>query len=93
MAIGIDSVVVRSSEPLSAAVGETVVLFSVQLEKYFAFDEIATAIWRAIERPVSVSAICAGLTEEFDVGMDRCAADVLAVLQQLEKRKLVSVVG
>jgi hypothetical protein len=40
-----------------------------------------------------VAAICTGLVQEFDVGTDRCAADVIAVLQQLEKRKPVSVVG
>jgi hypothetical protein len=86
------TVVVRSNEPLSATVSDTIVLFSVEQGKYFALDEISTAIWRELEQPMAIADLCRSLGRGFDVEPNRCERDVLDLLSQLESRGLIRVV-
>jgi len=69
--------VVRSSEPVSAAAGDALVMFSVEKGNYYGLNEIAAAIWKRIESPVAVMALCGRSAASFDVPPQRCEADVL----------------
>jgi hypothetical protein len=84
--------VVRSKEPISAAAGESLVMFSVEKGSYFGLNDIATAIWQRVESPIAVAALCADLQQVFDVPPQRCEAEVLAFLQKLEAKGLVQIV-
>jgi len=91
MEITVNSRVVRSSEPVSAATGDALVMFSVEKGSYYGLNDIATAIWQRIKSPITVAALCADLQKTFDVPPDRCEADVLAFLRKLEAKGLVRV--
>jgi len=92
MEITLNSRVVRSSEPVSAAAGESSVMFSVEKGSYYGLNDVATAVWRRIEAPIAVMALCADLQQVFDVPRQRCEADVLSFLQKLENKGLLRVV-
>ena len=91
MEVTLDTRVVRSSEPVSAATGDALVMFSVEKGSYYGLNDIAAAIWQRIKSPVTVTALCADLQEVFDVPPQRCEADVLGFLQKLERKGLVHV--
>ena len=92
MEITLNARVVRSSEPVSAATGDALVMFSVEKGSYYGLNDIAAAIWKRIESPVAVAALCADLEKDFDVSRDRCEADVFGFLQKLEAKGLLRVV-
>jgi len=91
MAITLETRVVRSKEPMSAAAGDSLVMFSVEKGAYYGLNDIATAIWQRIGSPIAVTALCADLQKEFEVPPGRCEADVLEFLQKLERKGLVQV--
>jgi hypothetical protein len=92
MEITLNTRVVRSKEPISAAAGESLVMFSVEKGSYFGLNDIATAIWQRIDSPIAVTTLCANLQQAFDVPPQRCEAEVLAFLQKLEAKGLVQIV-
>jgi hypothetical protein len=87
------TVVVRSSEPLSAAVSDSLVLFSIARGKYIALDAVSTAIWQRLERPTSMKELCESLGKEFDVDPVVCERDVRQLITQLVSRGLVDVIA
>jgi hypothetical protein len=91
MEITLETRVVRSSEPVSAATGDALVMFSVEKGSYYGLNDIATAIWQRIKSPVAVAALCADLQQIFAVPPQRCEAEVLSFLQKLEAKGLVRV--
>jgi hypothetical protein len=92
MTITLETRVVRSNEPVSAATGDALVMFSVEKGSYYGLNDIATAIWQRIKSPIAVAALCVDLQQVFDVPPQRCEAEVLGFLQKLEAKGLVRVV-
>ena len=91
MEITLNSLVVRSKEPMSAVAGDALVMFSVEKGSYYGLNDIAAAIWQRIEAPVAVADLCAGLQQDFDVSREQCEAEVLAFLRKIEGKGLVRV--
>jgi hypothetical protein len=92
MEITLDTRVIRSSEPVSAAVGDALVMFSVEKGNYYGLNDIATAVWQRIEAPIAVTTLCADLQQVFEVPPSRCESEVLDFLQKLESKGLLRVV-
>jgi hypothetical protein len=92
MTITLETRVVRSNEPVSAATGDALVMFSVEKGSYYGLNDIATAIWQRIKSPIAVAALCANLQEAFDVTPERCETEVLSFLRKLEAKGLVQAV-
>jgi hypothetical protein len=93
MEITLDTRVVRSSEPLLAAVGDALVMFSMEKGSYYGLNDIATAVWQRIEAPIAVANLCADLQQVFDVPPQRCEAEVLGFLRKLETKGLLRIVA
>jgi hypothetical protein len=91
MEITLDTRVVRSNEPVSAAVGESLVMFSVEKGRYYGLNELASDVWKRIETPITVSTLCADLQKVFDVTPERCETDVLDFLRKLDAKGLLKV--
>lgn len=91
MSISMKSTVVRSDEPVAEPVDDELVMADIDRGKYYAFNDIATAIWQNLERPITVEELCARLCQQYEVSAKQCAADVLEFLNKLEERRLISV--
>ena len=85
------TVVVRCSEPLSAEVGEEIVVFSAERGSYHAFGASGSRIWELLEEPTTVSALCVTLRSEYDVDEERCFEDVTSFLEELRQAELIEV--
>ena len=87
-----DSIIKQSQGQVSTEIDGEVVLMDIEKGTYFGMNLTLSHIWKLIENPVSVSAICAKLTEEYDVAPEACMADLLESLGALKKENLVEVV-
>jgi PqqD family protein of HPr-rel-A system len=68
--------------------GETVILDAAS-GQYFALNPVGTAVWKHLQQPCTVSALCHRLQDEYDVTDDRCQTDVSNLLRELAERGLV----
>jgi hypothetical protein len=89
--LSMDTVVVRSSEPITREVDGELVMLDPRQSMYFALDSIGGRIWELLQQPQQVDALCRSLSEEFDAPVATCRADVLAFLAELVDADLVSI--
>jgi hypothetical protein len=90
--IDMASQVVRVPNIPSASLGDEVAMLDAARGKYVVVNEMGAFIWARLERPMQVSDLCADIERAFDVSPAQCAAEVLAFLQRLEARQLLTVV-
>ena len=55
----------------------------------YGFNPTATRIWALIENPQTITQLCRTLAEEFEIEPDAARPDVLALLEELQRDKLV----
>ena len=84
MAITIDTTLSRNGEILYASVGtEDAVMLNVAAGNYYGLNSVAARIWELLERPMSVSGLCAQLCDEFEVDKQTCEAAVLTFANEI----------
>ena len=89
------SVVVVSQDQVSADLspdpsGEVVIL-GLKDGVYYELNEVGARIWRLIQQPRSVQSVIDTLLAEYDVPAQQCAADVLALAEDMVNRGLVDI--
>jgi hypothetical protein len=85
------SVVRLTDNIISAPIDDEVVILSVDSGAYFGLDEIGSEIWRQLETPTRVDALCDTLTTKYNADRSTIEHDVLALLKSLVAEGLVSV--
>ena len=90
--IDMASQVMRPSSIPWAPLGDEAAMLDAARGKYVLLNELGAFIWARLEHPMHVSELCADVERAFDVSPTQCATEVLAFLQRLEARHLVTVV-
>ena len=85
------SVVVVSPDQVSSDLAGETVLLSMIDAHYYGFAGVGSRIWELVTEPIAVSAVCAVITEEFDVAREHCEADVLRFVRELVAKGLLEV--
>lgn len=83
------TVLVRSPEPLTASVGDEVVMLDVGKGSYFGLEGSGAAIWDLLATPRSVADLCDQLVRRFEVPPDVCRSEVIFFLCDLREAGLV----
>lgn len=91
--MGPDTVVVASRNQVSSDLAGETVLLSMKTARYYGLVDVAARIWSLLREPVSVAVICETIAREYDVAPERCEADVVRFLEELEAQGLVEVGG
>ncbi len=86
-----DSIVVRHPNALAVAVGGTFAAFNFDRDRYYGLDDIASDIWRRIDRPQRVGDLIAALVKDYDGDEARIAEDVAALLDHLRNEDLIGI--
>lgn len=84
------TVVATSRHISSDLVGESVIL-NLNTGMYFGLNEIGAYIWKLIQQPITVETICGALTQEYEVDIEQCERETIALLQDLVAAQLVEV--
>jgi hypothetical protein len=90
-AVHLDSVVQWSSQPISAAVGEEVVLMNLDRGRCYGLGPVGTDLWNTMSEPVLVSEILRRLSLEYSAEPGVLERDVLEVLDQYAAEGLIDV--
>lgn len=87
-----DGRVVRRAGVVANALSDSeAVMLDVERGTYFGVRNVGKVIWDAIETPIRIDDLVAGLVETYDVDEAVCRSDVLAFLGQLREQGLVDV--
>jgi hypothetical protein len=89
MPLALKSRVVVSDEQVHTSLGDEAVILGLEDGVYYGLDAVGARVWSLLAEPRRVSEIVAAVTEEFDVGRERCEQDVLALLGELAERRLI----
>ncbi|MNF93726.1 Coenzyme PQQ synthesis protein D (PqqD) [compost metagenome] len=85
-----ETVVQAKGNLVSNMNGETVMM-SIESGKYYNLGDIGGRIWSLIEAPTNIEALVGTLTNEYDVSVADCEAEVIAFLENLAKEQLIVV--
>jgi hypothetical protein len=64
-------------------------MMSVDRGLYYGLDAIGADIWQRLAQPLRVADLCAQLVQEYEVEEAECAADVLAMLNDMATDGLI----
>lgn len=91
MEVSIASVVCQNTQLLSSEMDGEVVMMDIESGKYYGMNKMGSQIWRLIETPTTVIALCDTLEQIFDINRTVCEQEVIHFLSDMHKEELVSV--
>jgi coenzyme PQQ synthesis protein D (PqqD) len=91
MTISSHSTVVTVDSQTSCELNAETVILDFNKGAYFGLDEIGTLIWRLLQQPQPVSALCDAVTEQYEVTRATCEQDVIHLLETLHAEGLIEV--
>jgi hypothetical protein len=87
-----DARVRRRDDLLANDLSDTeIVMLDVAESSYYGLKDVGKAIWDLLEQPVTVSALCDRLGEQFEVDPETCRVETVAFLERLSERGLIEV--
>lgn len=87
--IDLEQIVKRSSDIISSEVDGEVVMMSVDQGMYFGMDSIGGEIWKKLEEPKSISALCKELSQEYNESYTTIEEDVVKFIHDLLQNNIV----
>lgn len=87
--LSVTSTIQRDTDLLFSAVDQELVIFQINKCAYFSLDEVGADIWRRLETPVTVSALCSALADDYDAAPSDIERDVLALLNDMIGAELI----
>lgn len=79
----------RHPSVLSTDLDQSFVMMSLTEGNYYDVDDSAAAIWKLIEKPMTLDQICAELAMQYKTSAEECAADVTQFIEAMHKQSLV----
>lgn len=73
----------------TANLGEELALLDMAKGSYLGLNATAAHVWRLLERPRSLDALCARLMDEFEIDANHCRRDVSTLLGKLLAEGLI----
>lgn len=89
MTIDPSAPIVRSSDTVATEIDGEIVLIHIEDGKYFGLDAIGSEIWRRLEEPKTVDALCEELKSHFEGDTETIERETLAFLDKLSDSKLL----
>ena len=80
----------RATELMEAELGDELVALDAERGECFGFNDIATVIWRNLERPKSFAQLRDVLLAEYDVAPGQCEAELRELLDDLLAKGLLA---
>jgi hypothetical protein len=92
--VTLDTTLSRNGDILYASVdSEEVVMLSVTAGKYYGLNAVGARIWELLERPMTLSELCAKICEDFEVDVQTCEAAVMKFAEEIIDNGIVHASG
>ena len=83
------SVVVVARDQVSCDLAGEAAILNVKSGVYYGLDSVGARIWNLIQEPRAVVEIQNAITDEYDVEPERCARDLVGLLEKLLAEGLI----
>jgi Coenzyme PQQ synthesis protein D (PqqD) len=83
------STYVATRRQVACAVGGEAVILHLDDGIYYSLNAVGARVWALLQEPRTAEELVTHVVDEFDVGSDRCRADVEDLLLALKARSLV----
>jgi Coenzyme PQQ synthesis protein D (PqqD) len=85
------SVVVAAKDQVSCDLAGEAAILNVKTGVYYGLDPVGARIWNLMQDPRAVIEIQTAITNEYDVEPERCASDLVGLLEKLLAEGLIEV--
>lgn len=85
-----EPVFVRAADVPTAEFDDQLAVMDLKSGTYIAFNRTAAAVWKLLDEPRTLAAICAELAPVFRVAPEQCRSDVAELLDQLCAMQVVN---
>ena len=89
--VPLDASVVATERQLSTTLADEVIILGLDDSMYYGLSGTGARIWELLQTPRTIEEIVTTITGEFDVDRDRVAADLDALLIDLQSRGLIAI--
>ncbi len=79
----------RVGDVQAAALGESLLMMSVEKGQYFSLNGVGARVWELLERPTTERAVVESLVEEYEVTGEDCGRQVAKFLAALREHGLL----
>jgi hypothetical protein len=86
---GPDSVVVAAPDQRSTNVGAETVITGLRTGNYYILTAVGARVWQLVQTPIAVREVQQTIAGEYDVAFERCARDVLELLESMRREGLL----
>jgi hypothetical protein len=86
-----NTIVVVSKDQVSCDLAGEAAILNLKNSVYYGLDTVGARIWKLIQIPMTVGALCDAIALEYDVEPDQCERDLLELLQKLASEGLIEV--
>lgn len=83
------SVVVAAKDQVSCDLAGEAAILNIKSGVYYGLDPVGARIWNLMQEPRAVVQIQEVITSEYDVEPDRCARDLIGLLEKLLEEGLI----
>lgn len=90
--VSLDSTVRIKPDVLFQELAGEAVLLNLQTGVYLGLDPVGTRIWQLIQSHGSLRKVLEEMLAQYDVAEDRCGADLLKLVEQMQANELLEVV-
>jgi hypothetical protein len=81
--VDLETRVVSTDNVLSCDLRGEEAILDLESGTYYGLNAVGSAVWRRIREPARLADVVDALTAEYDVERSRCAADVVALVEEL----------
>ena len=83
------TVVVAAKDQVSCDLAGEAAILNIKSGVYYGLDPVGARIWNLVQEPRTVVQIQDAITSEYDVEPDRCARDLIGLLERLLEEGLI----
>ena len=91
MTLNVDSVISRNPQIISSKMDNEVVMMNIEKGNYYGLNRVGSEIWEKMSEPLTFTALCETLLQEFNVEKEQCEKEVAAYLEKLVNEGLILV--
>lgn len=81
-----------SPKVIAKSIGDEMVILDLNSSTYFGLDPVGVRVWQLMSENRTMSDICETLVAEYDVTHERLQQDIAKLVDDLLKRKLMTIV-
>lgn len=74
---------------ISCSLDDESVILNIEEGMYYGLNAVASRVWELVQQPRTVREICDRLMSEYEIEESSCTRDVLQLLEQLHRWKLI----